>query len=320
MPAVTPHVLVLGAGISGLSCAVALAEAGVRVGVVADRAPRDTVSAVAGGLWFPYGTGRGDRALGLAEATYARYESLAGDPAAGVELVDYLLLEAADPWWAAAMPAGRVRAARAEELPAGYPAGWVARVPLVRSPEHLDWLEARARALGVAFERRRVGALEELAARAPVVVDCAGLGARELCGDARLAGVRGQVVHLRPRPGARIACVADDEGPNALAYVLPRSDVCVAGGTAEPADDAVPDAATRASILARCLAIEPALAGAEVLRDRAGLRPVREGGVRLEAEALGPATVVHDYGHGGAGWTLAWGCALWVRDAVRAAL
>lgn len=316
----TPQVVVLGAGISGLSCAVTLAEAGHAVRVVADAAPRDTVSAVAGGLWFPYGADRGERSLDLARASCARYESLLGEPAAGVEAVDYLLLDEEDPWWAAAMPAGRVRPARADELPAGYGGGWVARVPLVRTSQHLDWLAGRAAALGVTFARRRVEDLGELAELAPVVVDCAGLGARELCGDDTLSGVRGQVVHLRPRPGARIACVADETGPNALAYVLPRGDVCIAGGTAEPADDATPDPATRASILARCEAIEPGLAGAAVVRDRAGLRPVRAEGVRLEAEPLGAGVLVHDYGHGGAGWTLAWGCALWVRDAVQAAL
>ncbi|MDP9383942.1 MAG: hypothetical protein M3P50_01680, partial [Actinomycetota bacterium] len=52
---------------------------------------------------------------------------------------------------------------------------------------------------------------------------------------------------------------------------------------------------------------------------RAGLRPVREGGVRLEAEPLGDGLVIHDYGHGGAGWTLAWGCALEVAEHARAA-
>lgn len=37
-------------------------------------------------------------------------------------------------------------------------------------------------------------------------------------------------------------------------------------------------------------------------------RPFREGGVRLEAERIGAQTVIHCYGHGGSGWTLAPGC------------
>ncbi|CAA9486704.1 MAG: hypothetical protein AVDCRST_MAG30-1137 [uncultured Solirubrobacteraceae bacterium] len=70
-------------------------------------------------------------------------------------------------------------------------------------------------------------------------------------------------------------------------------------------------------MLARCAALVPALAGAKVIGERVGLRPVRAGGPRVEAEAVPGGTVIHDYGHGGAGWTLAWGCALEVVAHVR---
>lgn len=304
------QVVVLGAGICGLSSAVALAETGLRVAVVADAPPEASVSAVAGGLWFPYGVDEGPRSLARARATYDRLEGLAGVPEAAVTMVDHLHLSAHDPWWAAAMPRGRVRAA---------PGGFLARVPLVRSPDHLRFLAARAASLGATFARRRVGALAELLEVAPVVIDCAGLGARDLCGDAALRPVRGQVVHLRaPAAAGPLPCVADADGPHPPAYVLPRGDVVVAGGTAEESADPRPDPATRAMILARCEALVPELAGGEVVEDRVGLRPVRSGGVRLEAEPLEDGVVVHDYGHGGAGWTLAWGCALEVVEHVRA--
>jgi len=39
------------------------------------------------------------------------------------------------------------------------------------------------------------------------------------------------------------------------------------------------------------------------------LRPFRPSGPRLEAERFGAKTVVHNYGHGGSGWSLSWGCA-----------
>lgn len=38
-------------------------------------------------------------------------------------------------------------------------------------------------------------------------------------------------------------------------------------------------------------------------------RPFRPSGPRLEAQAVGGKTVIHNYGHGGAGWSLAWGYA-----------
>jgi hypothetical protein len=36
------------------------------------------------------------------------------------------------------------------------------------------------------------------------------------------------------------------------------------------------------------------------------LRPFRAAGPRLDAERIGDATVVHNYGHGGSGWSLSW--------------
>lgn len=44
------------------------------------------------------------------------------------------------------------------------------------------------------------------------------------------------------------------------------------------------------------------------------LRPFRPSGPRLEAQRIGDKTLVHNYGHGGSGWSLAWGYA----EAVRA--
>jgi D-amino-acid oxidase len=74
-----------------------------------------------------------------------------------------------------------------------------------------------------------------------------------------------------------------------------------------------------AAIIERCADLVPELRGVEVLEHLAGLRPVRPT-VRLEAE---PATgdtprVIHNYGHGGSGITLAWGCADDVAELARA--
>ena len=58
MPVSGPEVLVVGAGVSGLTTAVCLAEAGVGVEIRADRLPGDTTSAVAGAIWGPHRPGR----------------------------------------------------------------------------------------------------------------------------------------------------------------------------------------------------------------------------------------------------------------------
>jgi D-amino-acid oxidase len=56
-------------------------------------------------------------------------------------------------------------------------------------------------------------------------------------------------------------------------------------------------------------AVFPALGQARVITERVGLRPCRPA-VRLEAQPLpGGRVLWHNYGHGGAGVTLSWGCA-----------
>ena len=46
-----------------------------------------------------------------------------------------------------------------------------------------------------------------------------------------------------------------------------------------------------------------------VIRTVAGLRPYRPSGFVIRSEPLGRKTLIHNYGHGGAGITLSWGCA-----------
>lgn len=46
-----------------------------------------------------------------------------------------------------------------------------------------------------------------------------------------------------------------------------------------------------------------------LLRVTVCTRPFRPAGPRIEAEAFGDKTVIHNYGHGGSGWSLSWACA-----------
>ncbi|HEX4292222.1 MAG TPA: FAD-dependent oxidoreductase, partial [Trebonia sp.] len=99
----------------------------------------------------------------------------------------------------------------------------------------------------------------------------------------------------------------------------PHGDLVVLGGTAyEGASDMAPRADVADRIMRDCAAAFPSLRGARVVAQRVGLRPVRPA-VRLEAEALpGGRVLWHNYGHGGAGVTLSWGCAADLTAAVLA--
>ena len=305
----TRAVTVVGAGVTGLSCAVRLAEAGYVVEVVTRDLPGATTSAVAGGLWLPYRAEPADRVAGWAATTYDALLRLHSDePAAGVLLREGVLLSreaAPEPAWLAEVR-DRV-SARPVRCPApGYGAGIALRVPVVDVPRYLPYLLARLQRAG---GRLRVEALPRLP-EAGLVVDCTGLAARELAGDPDVRPVRGQVAVL-DNPGLTRWLVDEREVDGELTYVLPRADDVVVGGSATEGDeDLDPRDDLAARILARAHALVPELHGARVRAHRVGLRPARSA-VRLEAVATtrAPGVVVHCYGHGGAGFTLSWGCA-----------
>ncbi|MDP3975464.1 MAG: FAD-dependent oxidoreductase [bacterium] len=94
-------------------------------------------------------------------------------------------------------------------------------------------------------------------------------------------------------------------------YIFPRPDCgdIILGGTVDiDADDTVRGDIVE-QILRRCYLICPELLGKNRIKTYVGLRPGRCGGVRLQREQREGRTIVHNYGHGGSGVTLSWGCA-----------
>jgi D-amino-acid oxidase len=304
-------VLVVGAGVSGLTTAVTLAEAGHQIKILSAGTGSATTSYAAGATWSPYLVEWTDRARGWAYDTLDVLRVLAADPRAGVRLVSGIDASRGPlpaPDWSDHL--ADFRACAAEELPAGFAAGWRYTAPVVNMPAYLGYLRDRAIAAGVQFEERRVDRLD----LAPLVVDCAGIGARELAPDPTLTPVRGQVVIVE-NPGITDWFVEEGTPP---VYFFPQGDTVVLGGTSQSGDaNTAPDPAVAAQILARCALIDPRLTGARVLDHRVGLRPTRPL-IRLESESLGGTRVVHNYGHGGAGVTLSWGCAAQVLREVAA--
>lgn len=211
------------------------------------------------------------------------------------------------PDWADAV--GGVRPARPDELPPGYARGLRFAVPLVEMPTYLPHLRDEVLRGGAREVLRRVAGLDEvLDLRPDVVVNAAGMAAGALVGDDSTFPVRGQIVRVA-NPGLTLS-VRDEQHPGGRAYVHPRTADCILGGTLDVGVwDTTPDPAATAAILARCADLVPALAGARVLETVVGLRPGRPT-VRLELDQhLLDVPVVHDYGHGGAGVTIGWGCA-----------
>ncbi|MFG2637887.1 FAD-dependent oxidoreductase [Streptomyces sp. NPDC048362] len=292
--------IVVGGGVAGLTTALVLAESGRRVRVWARESPGRTTSAVAGGLWWPYRIEPQPLVGAWALESLAVYEELAARPReTGVRLVDGVhqgaRLDELGAW------AGRVPGLRAA---AG---GLAARLPVIDMPAHLAWLRERLVRAGVTVEEREVTDLT--AVPAAVVVNCTGLGARSLVPDPGVRPVRGQLVVVA-NPGVTTWYTSVDHSSAASVYFIPQPGGLLLGGTAEEDDWSLePDPETAAAIVARCAAVRPEIAGARVLAHRVGLRPARDA-VRLERQPLPDGRLlVHNYGHGGAGITVAWGCA-----------
>jgi D-amino-acid oxidase len=150
-----------------------------------------------------------------------------------------------------------------------------------------------------------VGTLEDLLKTADAVVNCTGIDAARLVDDDELVPMRGQLVMLR-NPGLTEFFIEEPVDGSTFAFWVPHGEVLIVGGQVLPgSDDLEVDLDVARTMVALCAEIEPRLADAEVVGHRVALRPGRPE-VRLGANGVG---VIHNYGHGGAGVSLAWGCA-----------
>ena len=292
------EITVVGAGVIGLTTAVELQRAGHRVQVVAAARGDAITSAVAGALWFPFRAHPPERVNLWASRSRERLTALAETvPEAGVDLLT--AYEAAvgpeAPWWAPSVAALTF----VERSPLGCPA-WRFEAPRVEPALFLAWLEGQ---LARPIRNERVTSLDDCAGDG--VVHCAGLGARLLAGDDSLQAIYGQTLLVGRGELDPLVSLGDERDEATMLYAIPRRREVVLGGCALPCPDdrpPAPDPSLTAAILARARAA--GLRHGPLLGARAGLRPCRPS-VRLEREGR----VVHNYGHGGAGYTLAYGCA-----------
>src|SRR3954467_8275446 len=189
------RVIVVGAGVLGLSCALRLLEMGHRVDVLARELPRETTSAVAAAIWYPYRAWPPERVLGWSRSSYDEFARIAADhPDSGVVLREGTEVVASrdeKPWWADAVSGLR----ETVDVPAGYDGGWAFTAPLVEMPVYLDWLAGQVLAAGGSITRLHLQGLPHTGdGGADAVVDCAGIGAKFLASDPTVHPVRGQVV------------------------------------------------------------------------------------------------------------------------------
>ncbi len=308
--------LVIGAGISGLTTGICLAEAGLAVTIRTASPPERTTSAAAGAIWGLVRVGPRERVLRWGRTGLEIMSRLAAEPGTGVRMVSgrEVTRAAPDPhYWTELLP--DLRMCRADELPDGFAGGWRYTAPVATMPAYLGYLSDRFARAGGTIEMAPVGSLAEVAGAAAVVVNCTGVAAHHLVPDPAVTPVRGQVV-VAANPGIEEFLIDRDEEPPWIVYMFPHGDTVLLGGTNEEGSwDEEPEPEIAERIVAACCAIDPRLRGAAVLGHRVGLRPYRPE-VRLEPEPRDGGVLWHNYGNGGAGVSLSWGCAAEIAAAV----
>ena len=305
------EIIVIGCGVSGLTTGIRLLEGNFRVKILAYSLPPNTTSDIAAAYWSPFRVYPEGRVLKWGRFSLGRFMELCEFSGAGVSIVQLLELydhRVEELWWKSAVD--DYRRAKPEELPTGFVDGYFVDVPLIETPIYMNYLLKRFSELGGIINNldEKIKSIHELFTNNRLIINCSGLGALDLCGDKEVYPIRGQIIRVS-NPGIR-RCYHHESSNCKITYIVPRSMDCILGGTAEENNwDTEVDQETANEILNSCQRIEPRLIEAQILEHRVGLRPGRSE-VCLEMEKVSNnCAVIHNYGHGGAGFTLSWGCA-----------
>jgi D-amino-acid oxidase len=296
-------ITVIGSGVSGLSCAVNLQDAGFEVTIITRDMPQSTTSMAAGAVW--YGDGMIGKPREWATATLKHFQELSHNEKSGVQIArlqEVYSYRIPDPWFVDLLPYfARIPA---DELPQGADDGVVMDVPIVNSPRYLQFLTDQFLANKGTFEVREISTLQDLKQDYHLIVNCTGVWAKHVADDPSVYPIRGQTIVI-DAPDIKQGYMYD------FTYLFPRQDGVLIGGIADVNNwDLTVDETVTSDILARCSQIESSVTDATIKNQFVGLRPGRNQ-VRLEVESLSEqCTVIHNYGHSGVGYTLSWGCAL----------
>ena len=305
------RVVVIGAGVSGLTAASELISRGASVEIWAKERHPNTTSDVAAAFWHPFLVEDTPRVERWAAVAYRRFSDFAErHPESGVRMVsvrEFFSDEAAAPPWLERIEGHRVLTSA--ELPSDRAAGRTFIAPVIETPIYLPWLERRLERAGCIFRRKHLTKIDDAFDSATHVVNATGMGAATLANDDSVRPMRGQVVRVHaPSPRLRPHVILDSGDPLGPIYIVPRSDDVVIGASAAPSAETGVRPDETASLLRRARELSPALASAPVSGVSVGLRPWRPT-IRLEHEERPRGSLFHCYGHGGAGVTLSWGCA-----------
>jgi D-amino-acid oxidase len=195
---------------------------------------------------------------------------------------------------------------------------WTFRTPVIETPIYLKRLRDQFVSMGGRIATERVfGSLDDiLRLDSEIIFNCLGLGSRDIFEDQDLVGKFGQLL-LLPHCDIDYAIGAGDY------CLIPRSDHLIFGSLFLPwttGDHITPKEEATTALFDTIIRWSGKRVGKQLIQlDHlkfhdvecavSGVRPYRASGVRIEKERIAMKTIIHNYGHGGGGVTLSWGCA-----------
>jgi glycine/D-amino acid oxidase-like deaminating enzyme len=237
------EVAVVGSGAVGLATAPLLVERGYKVSVYTKDLPPNTTSNIAGGQWFPFTVYDVDHLTpefeeqfsDATEFAYKRYQTMVGEYYGIRWLPNFQMADSPLPTnglMSRTGPLFRMLPEFAELSPSKHPFPFrYARrfdTMFIQPPVYLDAMLRELRISGVPIEVRDFREAKEiLSLPQPVIVNCTGLGAKDLFGDEELVPIKGQLTILLPEEDVTYATMAPE------LYMFPRRDGIVLGGTHE---------------------------------------------------------------------------------------
>uniref|UniRef100_A0A336MZ36 CSON010064 protein n=1 Tax=Culicoides sonorensis TaxID=179676 RepID=A0A336MZ36_CULSO len=322
------RILVIGAGVNGLSSAVKIAENfynQAQVTVISDEISPNTTGDGSAGLWGPFllSDTPDEKIVQWSKETHDFFKELwihGLSKEAGVTLIPCLRLTTEpnikEPCWKnvvfgySALTEQELNRIRMEHE-RNYSGGAQFVTFTAEPTQLLPYLYKRFEQAGGRFIRRKVFKLDELTKENyDLIINCTGLGSKYLVNDSNVKPIRGQVARVSA-PWQFQAILDDSDDGN---YVIPNQNSCIVGGTHQTDDfNVMPCPKDREFIFVGCAKMVKSIKNAPVLREWVGLRPGRTT-VRIEFEDYETENgekiaVIQNYGHGGAGVTLCWGCA-----------
>ena len=331
------RIAVVGAGIVGMSSGVCIKETfpDVHVTVLADEFSPNTTSDMAGALVHPTSPAGSPRQQKWFKDSFAHFKRISCSEDAsesGVSLVYGYGLECSQrPWFYQDTVLGLRVVPEEERLMMNLPdlKSWLFYGTfVVNCRQYLPWLMRQFEEKGGVILRRRVDSLQKLFTEFDVVVNCSGLGARELAQDSSLQPAWGQG-RLVKAPWIKYFVFghlpdshSSDDTIEEVIDIFPRTDGCFVGGVKVHGKGKGPvDDGYRRKIWQRAEDIMPSLSNAPTINEWTGVRPIRKTVQLLIEEGTTPGKcIIHNYGHGGYGITFSWGCALEVVECVRGVL